>query len=161
MKLRTHALVLLALSMTAAPALAVHGEAYDAYGVATHTDAQGNVQTQLVHVFWTGYCWPAGSCRGYPAYYFVVDFQDTDGNPLAKDAFPGSYQAGGPNAFLFEVLLYKGQATDAAGATHFSILGVQGQQVLGGAPNKAVMFYTGNWWDWQLQLVVPFGVAPF
>ena len=74
-------------------------------------------------------------------------------------SFPGSWTGAGPDFRVFEVLAYSARATDSS--THFSIVGAQVQQVTGGAPNKAVMFYTGNWWDWQLQLVVPDGYVPF
>jgi hypothetical protein len=44
------------------------------------------------------------------------------------------------------------------GSAHFDIKGFQGQQVTGGAPQKAIMFYTGNYHDLVLNLVVPYGV---
>jgi hypothetical protein len=151
MKGRILAAAGLAMLMLAPSALAVHGEAYDAYGTATRVVGT-NVENYLVHVHWGGYFSPT----------FAVEIMDMSGNPLLTDSFPGLWQAAGPNLLLFEILAYHGWASPTAGGSvHFDILGVQGQQVLNGAPNKAVMLYVGNYYEYRLALVVPFGIDPF
>jgi hypothetical protein len=151
MKGRILAAAALALVMLAPPVLAVHGEAYDAYGTGTRVVGT-DVQNFLVHVYWSGYY----------GHTFTVEISDLSGNLLTTESFPGLFQAAGPVIYLFEVLAYHGWASPTAGGSvHFDIIGVQGQQVAGGGPDKAVMLYVGNYYDMRLALVVPGPLDPF
>jgi hypothetical protein len=145
-------------------AIAVHGEGYDAYGTAIIKDANGLPQTTyLVHVNWGGYEFP----------YFTVTLKDpTTQGIVSKETFPGGWEANGPVFLGTELLTYHGYAVIGSpgwggfGGTpdsaHFDINGFQYQQVTGGAPNKAVMYYSGNYWNYDLTLVVPYLVpVPF
>lgn len=140
----------LCLVMLTPHVVAVHGEAYDAYGIATLGD-----EVFTVHVAWTGYNFntPCGQC-------FVVEITDGQSVRVVDTSFPGVWSGNGPVFYFFEVLAYNAQASAAAGgAAHFSISGVQAQQVAGGAPQKAIMLYQGNYDAYKLLLAVPYGIV--
>lgn len=153
--------------LTVAPAgVGVHGEAYDAYGIATRcgeptvvgpigplwAEAVPNPTTcdgvaYLAEAHWSGYDWTSSCIQ-----CMTVVIRDTAGNPLVTEQFPAYWTAQGPVLYYFETLVYHAWATD--GSAHFDIKGVQNQQVVGGGPNKAIMLYVGNYKDYALTLVV-------
>jgi hypothetical protein len=133
------------VTMLAPSALAVHGEAYDAYGTAT----LGNT-VYLAAVHWTGY-------NFYPYEMFHVVIKDLSGAVVADEWFHGGWTASGPVFYSTELLAYHAWAGDWArvDSAHFDITGFQYQFVTNGGPDKALMYYTGNYWGFSLQLVVP------
>jgi hypothetical protein len=140
-------------------AIAVHGEGYDAYGTAIIKDASGLPQTTyLVKVTWGGYFDPS----------FTVTLKDLSGNLVSTEKFNGWWQANGPEFLGTELLNYHGFAVlgqswlGTPDSAHFDITGFQYQQVQGGGVDKAIMYYTGNYWNYDLTLVVPYLVpVPF
>jgi hypothetical protein len=146
------------LTMVAPSVVAVHGEAYTAYGLATN--AAGQVLNAEVH--WSGYT-PVEGCSSGWSGCFTVTLSTLDGVVVVQENVAGSWYATGPVFYFFEILNYQAWATEAGcGQTscpHLYIRGFQGQQVAGGAEQKAIMLYVGNYWDWQLSLVVPYGVV--
>jgi hypothetical protein len=131
------------VAMTLVPSvLAVHGEPYDAYGTAV--GANGSVL--LARVSWSGW-WDQT---------FTVTLKDPATSAVVtNEVFRGVYQiSGGWGYGGWEFLPYQAWAQD--GQSHFYITGGQAQAVTNGGPNKAVMLYVGNYWDYQLQLVVPY-----
>jgi hypothetical protein len=149
---------LVALMVLSPLAGAVHGEAYDAYGTATINDASGNPQQVFIaKVSWTGWNYQ-------PFNTFFVTVKDPSGAVVAQEAFPGGYNANGQVFYYSELLNYEAWAGSWSfkDTNHFHITGVQWQVVSGGGPDKALMYYTGNYYDYQLTLVVPYTVPiPF
>ncbi|MCA1812626.1 MAG: hypothetical protein LC624_01590 [Halobacteriales archaeon] len=147
----------LALLMVAPAVVAVHGEAYDAYGTATI----GN-SVWLAAVHWSGYngCWGGSG----PCNMFNVIIKDLSGNLVSTESFPGCWTANGPVFYSTELLAYHAWAAASTGscspgdAAHFDITGFQWQEVTNGGQNKALMYYTGTYNAYSLQLVVPYTV---
>lgn len=177
------------LLMIAPPSAAVHGEGYEAYGVALLCTAPvpdplvpsvpnnpylsglaglnggcGDATDEVlnVQVAWGGY----GGFAGAAACNYRVIMTDVAGNVVVDHMFPGVWNANGPVFYFFEILAYHGWAETggwgcfgtAGSSSLFDIVGVQGQQVSGGAPQKAIMYYTGHYLDYTLMLVVPYGI---
>jgi hypothetical protein len=144
--------------MIAPSALAVHGEAYDAYGTATLGDpTTGNAQVFLAAVHWTGYNYQ-------PSEQFTVIIKDLTGNVVVNDVFHGCWTANGPVFYSTELLAYHAWAAASTGScfpgdsARFDITGFQYQVVSGGGPDKAIMFYEGAYRGYALDLVVPYTV---
>jgi hypothetical protein len=143
--------------LVAPSALAVHGEAYDAYGTATLANS---VFTATVH--WTGYNCYYGT--GEPCDTFHVIIKQLTGEVVADETFHGGWTASGPVFYSTELLAYHAWAGDWShvDSAHFDITGFQWQEVTNGGQDKALMYYTGNYYDYSLQLVVPYTVpVPF
>ncbi|HEV8361789.1 MAG TPA: hypothetical protein VGR28_15170 [Candidatus Thermoplasmatota archaeon] len=156
MKLSMLALLGVTLTMMAPPSVAVHGEAYTAYGTAIN--AAGELLFAEVH--WSGYDWTSSCGSGWGC--FTVTLTTPDGAVVVQEQVPGFWSANGPVYYFFEILNYQAWAAEsgcsATSCPHLLIRGLQGQQVTNGGEQKAIMLYVGNYWDWQLQLVVPYGV---
>jgi hypothetical protein len=133
---------MLALSPSA---LAVHGSAYRAYGVATSPNAPGVFYN--AEVDWTGFY----GLDGYPAWGFEVKIDDmTTGLPVTPHTFFFGQETEQGRAYgNTEVFLYRGWASNPA--INFQILGIQSITITDASQK---MVYQGNYDDFQLLLVV-------
>jgi hypothetical protein len=121
---------------------AVHGSPYTANGIAIGPD--GVMYNFRVH--WTGY-W---NTNGEPLYSYVITLSDTNGVVISQETFPGVETWQGPVVSNIEFFVYHGWA-QPGGSAHFDI---QGLQVINISTGLLTMEYVGNWYNYQLELIV-------
>jgi hypothetical protein len=128
--------LLLALGMLAPAAMAFHGSAYTARGIAT---LPGNPVPYLATVSW----------NGYSDWSFTVHITDAAGAVVADKKFTGDESFTGTGGSWGEFFQYHGWSTDPA--VHFDITGYVLNLF---RPPTANMAYTGAYESYQLTLVV-------
>ena len=134
----------IAMLLTAPPAVAVHGQAYHAFGTAVAAD--GTVYSAQID-------W-----GGYREQWFTATIRTLSGELVSTERFPGygpgaGWSAFGPVTCPVEALWYHAWND----AVNFDIRGLQVQSPC--APGPAAMVYVGTYRAYEVQLFVePLGV---